>query len=265
MSFKINNFVIDRVLRAYLLDSNDKLIGYLDQLTDATIEMGSESQDVTDAQGVLIKRFYRAKTATLNATSALLNLDVANLQLGSKKVEADGTASTQFDVPYSTVVKKGSTATLKGVKTGSVHVYGLTNSGNVTVEYEADTTADTTHYAITTGGVLTPPTNDEETQYFVFYTRSVTDNGVKYTNSANEFPQSVKIRIESIGYDACNVTAPEPQILIISSDSFNISPDASISISGGDTQTIDFSGEFAASYCSEDKSLFEIYCVDDSE
>lgn len=198
MSFRIDNFVIDRVLRGYLLNSDDELIGYLDQLQDCSIEMSSESVDVNSATGTLIKRFYRSKTASLTATSALLNLNVMGLQLGCSRINADG--STTFEMPMSTLVKKGETVTLKGVKAGTVHVYGMTNSGAATIEYEADTTADATHYAITTGGVLTPPTAEDETQYFVYYVKTVT-SGVKYLNSAEQFPQSVKIRLEVTNKD----------------------------------------------------------------
>lgn len=67
-----------------------------------------------------------------------------------------------------------------------------------------------------------------------------------------------------LGYDVCNTTG-DPQIMVIAGDSFNISPDATIAISGGESQQIDFSGEFASSYCSKDKELFSIYMVDDDE
>ena len=269
MAFQINNYVIDRVLRAYLLNSDDDLLGYLDNLTECSIEMGSESQDVTDAQGVLIKRFYRSKTASLSATNALWNLDVSALQLGSTKTSAD---STSFTMPYSLTVAQAAapattpaTVTLPGYvsATANLHVWGLDNSGNPTVEYDADTTADTDKYAVTSGGVVTLPKTTDETQFFVFYTRTVSADGVKYSNSATVFPQTVKIRIEVLGYDVCDTTASTPQLMVIAGDSFNIAPDATIAISGGDSQTIDFSGEFASSYCSADKELFSIYLAED--
>lgn len=56
--FKVDNYVIDRVLRGYMLNSEDEIIGYLTQLSDVTIDMNAETRDITDAHGVLIKRFY---------------------------------------------------------------------------------------------------------------------------------------------------------------------------------------------------------------
>lgn len=56
--FKVDNYVIDRVLRGYMLNDDDQVIGYLDQLTDVTINMNADTRDIKDARGVLIKRFY---------------------------------------------------------------------------------------------------------------------------------------------------------------------------------------------------------------
>ena len=54
-------------------------------------------------------------------------------------------------------------------------------------------------------------------------------------------------------------------VLVVSGDSFNISPDATIAISGGDSQSVDFSGEFSAAYCGDTKALFDIFMADDNE
>ena len=259
--FKIDNYVIDRVLRAYLLDNDDNLIGYLDQLTDTSIELSAETTDVNDARGVLIKRFYRAKQANLSATNALFNFGVAGLVTGSELVYA--TSEDTFTMPMSTVVQAGKTVTLNGVVDGSIKVYGLTASGTATKEYAKGSSASATEWAITSAGVLTPPSAADEVQYFVYYTKTVT-SGQKFVNSADKFPASVKIRIEVLGYDTCSVTSQTPQLMVIAGDNFQLSTDTTIQV-GGDTQTIDFSGTFGTSYCSVDKELFSIYMCEDEE
>ena len=263
--FKVDNYVIDRVLRAYLLNDQDEIIGYLDQLTDVTIDMNAETRDITDARGVLIKRFYESKTAELSATNALFNFNVAGLALGSTATVADpdATSPITFTMRKSLEVKAGSTATITGIVAGSLKVYGLTTSGSITKEYEADTTADATHYSITTGGVLTPPTAADETQYFVYYKKTIT-SGMQFLNKADEFPRSVRIVIECIGYDVCHTAADEPLIMVIEGGNFQISPETSIAI-GGEDQNINFSGAFGSDYCSADKSLFTISIEGDDE
>lgn len=263
--FKVDNYVIDRVLRAYLLNDNDEVLGYLDQLTDVTIDMNAETRDITDARGVLIKRFYQSKSADLSATNALFNFNVAGLALGSTATTADPDAvpAITFNMRKSFVLEAGKTETIKNLVAGSLKVYGLTTSGSVTKEYEADTTADATHYSITSAGVLTPPTNDDETQYFVYYTKTIT-SGMQFINKADEFPRSVKIVIEVVGYDVCHTTADEPLLMVIEGDNFQISPETSIQI-GGDDQSINFSGSFASSYCSPNKELFSISIEEDEE
>ena len=260
--FKIDNFIIDRVLRAYLLDGDDKVIGYLDDLNECTIDMASETQDVKNSQGVLIRRFYRAKTASLSAVNSTLNLNVAGLVLGSDKISASTTAT--FDMPMSATVEKGETVTLKGAKNGTVKVYGLTNSGSITQEYSLGTTASATEFAFNTSTkVLTPPTADDEVNYFVYFIK-VVESGVKYVDKANIFPKTVKLRLECQGYDICNQTG-DPSILVIAGDNFSISPETSLALSGGESQTLNFNGEFAASYCSKDKELFSIMMAEDEE
>lgn len=263
--FKVDNYVIDRVLRGYLLNDNDEVLGYLDQLTDVTINMNAETRDITDARGVLIKRFYQAKEASLEASNALFNFNVAGLALGSEAITADATASTPvtFQMRKSLVVKAGTTATITGIVSGSLKVYGLTTSGSLTKEYAADTTADATHYAITSAGVLTPPTATDETQYFVYYKKTVT-SGMQFINKADEFPRAVKLVLEVAGYDVCHTTADEPLLMVIEGDNFQISPETSIQI-GNEDQSINFSGSFASDYCGADKSLFSISIEDDDE
>ena len=263
--FKVDNYVIDRVLRGYLLNDNDEILGYLDQLTDVTIDMNAETRDITDARGVLIKRFYESKSAELSATNALFNFNVAGLALGSSATTADPDAETPvtFTMRKSLVVKAGETATITGIVSGSLKVYGLTTSGSLTKEYEADTTADATHYSITSGGVLTPPTATDETQYFVYYKKTIT-SGMQFVNKADEFPRSVKLVLEVAGFDVCHTTADEPLLMVIEGDNFQISPETSIAI-GGDEQSINFSGSFASSYCSTNKELFSISIEEDED
>lgn len=259
--FKIDNYVIDRVLRAYFLDNDDNLIGYLDQLTDTSIEMSAETTDVNDARGVLIKRFYRSKNATLTASSALWNFGVAGLILGSEREYASNEKS--FTMPTSVIVKKGDTATLKNFVSGSVKVYGLTAEGSATQEYAKGDVASATEYSLTNGGVFTPPTAEDEVQYFVYYDKTVT-SGQKFINKADEFPKSVKIRIEVLGYSICETTSQTPQLMIIAGDNFQLSTDTTLQI-GGEDQSISVSGDFASSYCSTDKELFSIYTCESDE
>lgn len=52
--------------------------------------------------------------------------------------------------------------------------------------------------------------------------------------------------------------------MVIEGDNFQISPETSMQI-GSDSQELSFSGAFASSYCSEDKSLFTISIEEDIE
>lgn len=263
--FRVENFIIDRILRMYLLEeANGDLLAYSEETQDATIDFGAETVDVTNAQGSVVKRFFRNKTASLTTTQSYFNVGLAALEMGGDRQYATTTAS--FKMPASVYVKSGETAVLDGIVDGTEKVYGLDKGGNTSAEaYAKDTTASTNKYSLTSEGLFTPPTNTEETGYFVYYQKTVNKNGVKIVNAADKFPRNVYIVIVALGYDLCDANNNDPRLLVIEGDSFQISPENSLQLSGGDTQTMDFSGEFLASVCGDDKGLLTIYVVDEDD
>ena len=65
--FRLDDIIIDRIQMGVATDFNDNPLYTLTQLSDASISVSAESVDATDRDGVLIKRFWRAKTGTFTA------------------------------------------------------------------------------------------------------------------------------------------------------------------------------------------------------
>lgn len=62
MAFKLDDLIIDRIQVATAEDFSGNVLYTLTQLQEASISISAESNDVTDKDGNLVKRFWRAKT-----------------------------------------------------------------------------------------------------------------------------------------------------------------------------------------------------------
>ena len=72
MAFDLNNFVIDRVMRGVALSQTDGSVLFsLNQVTNPTLTVSSESTDAVDALGTPIATFYRAKSAEFSAENEI--------------------------------------------------------------------------------------------------------------------------------------------------------------------------------------------------
>lgn len=61
-AFKLGNHYIDEILYGVAQDDKDNIKYALDQLSSASIEISSDSTDVTDKKGNVIRTTYRTKT-----------------------------------------------------------------------------------------------------------------------------------------------------------------------------------------------------------
>lgn len=254
--FKLDDLIIDRIQMATAEDFNGNLLYTLTQLADAEISISSESTDATDAQGTLIKRFYKGKSGEFTANNAMLNLNVIGAMSGEGKKVAD--ASSPITMPKIITVKAGSTATLKDYVTGTVRVYGLSNNGTMGKAYALGDAASATEFALATGGKLTPPTAPDETQYVVKYDRTVQDGAAIY-NSADKFPGTVRLTLKALCVDPCSADTLRACYIVL--PSFQVSPDVSISMQT-DAQ-LAYSGALQVDYCSGNKTLYEVYIASD--
>lgn len=109
---------------------------------------------------------------------------------------------------------------------------------------------------------LTPPTADGEVQYIVKYKKKV-KSGAKTTVSAKKFPKSHELFFKALVVDKCEQDTFRAVIIHI--PSFMPSPEFSIALQGGDSQTMDFKGSMMVNACSTDQELFSIYYIDEEE
>ena len=200
MGFRLGDIIVDRIQYGLAEDFNGNLLYVLTQLADATIEISNETKDATDAQGSLVKRFFKAKTGTFNATNAFLNTSILTAKAG---VPAEIAASSNaIKMPKIITVKKGETVKLANLVEGSVRVNAYYTNGTMGVGegevFTMGTVASATQFAIAADGTLTLPTlpeGSEISQFVVKYDRMVTE-GIRILNSADKFPNTVKLTLK---------------------------------------------------------------------
>lgn len=274
--FMLDDLGIDRILSGVALTTTDDQVLYrLSQLSDATIETTSETKDITDAQGTIVKRFYRAKQGTLSANNAMLNLSILGAQAGSGKQLA--TDDNIITMPAVKVFAKpgadNKPVTLPGgdIVEGSVIVTRVANNGTLAQDIMLDGTVAAKKYTVSpttagadtfmiTGNSLTLPTDKDATQFEVVYKRRV-KSGVAIANKADVFPGTVHLILKALAIDPCE--ASKLRGIYIDIPSFQISPDVNIQIGGTDSQQLPYNGSLQVDYCSADKALYRIYAAED--
>ncbi len=86
---------------------------------------------------------------------------------------------------------------------------------------------------------LTLPTDPEETQYLVKFKKNV-KSGAKITISGDKYPKAHELYFKALAVDKCDVNSYRACIIHV--PSFIPSPEVSLALQGGDSQTMDYKG-----------------------
>lgn len=255
--FNINNFVIDRPLRAIMLHSETgEVLWSINQITEPTIKCESETTDAVDALEIPIMQFDRAKKATFSATNSLFDLGLAAAQFGTEKEVA--TTDKKIETPiFETVdVTDGATITLKhNPKQQIKYIYELRGDSTLGTKYTNGSSASASNFIHQAGAnTITIPTGLKSgSQLFIEYTYDA-ENAVMVSNSAIKFPTAGKLVLQVLGADVCNVSTLYNAYLVF--------PQAKLSSTVDLTFTTDGKHPFEITcmqqYCDKEKKLFDI-------
>ena len=260
MALNFDSLVIDRVVDITAENSDGELLYMLNNFSNVSINTTSESKDKTDAQGVLIKRFFTAKQVEVSGECNLLSLSMIAEQTGTEKIVAstgkkikapkilkiDTTGITSYTIPAGmrpTVLNK---------------LYAVNTNGTLGKSYSLGTTASDTQFTYDeTTGVITLPLN--VTGVLVAKYEYETASGVKVIQTSDKFPRTVHLTIKVLVADTCSVDVVRAAYIVI--PSFQTSPDFDLTL---DTDSaIAFSGVAQRDYCSVDSELYYIVLTED--
>lgn len=269
MSFKIDGIIIDRVQMAIAETTGTHEFLYtLTQLSDPQIEISAESKDAKDANGTLIKRFYNAKSGTFTANNAFIDFNILGATTGSGKMVADkvdggikmpkilfinaADATAPIDLPD----LKASASTAETLKVASV-----AGNGTMLTAYKLGTGFQ---YDKTTGKLTLPTLSEEDkaagaTKFVVMYDRMVTTGGVAVKNRADKFPSTIRLTLKCLCVDPCDAGTLRAAYIVL--PSFQVSPETTVEMKT--ESQLAYKGQLQVDYCSDDKTLYEIYMAQD--
>lgn len=278
MAFKLGDVIVDRLQFGYGAKSNGVPLYALTQLTEASIEITADSTDINDKDGNLIYRKYTGKKGEVTTTNAFINLAVAEtLAANDAEIATDGHGVV---MPMIQIVKAGKTLDITGYAEGSVVVSSISPKGSMGKETYAlgsgkesetefcikhiDEVKDLGDQHVTTpaSDILIPPIAKGETQYIVKYKKTI-HNGAKITNTGKKFPKAHELFFKALVVDKCDTETLKGVIIHI--PSFMPSPEFTLALQGGDSQTMDYKGAMMLNACSPDQELFSIYYIDEEE
>lgn len=271
MSFNLGNFSVKEIIYGTAQNFSDELLYTLDQLSSAEIQVEAESTDIKDKNGAIIRTVYTSKSASLNATSALISPAILNAGSGSEAMIASTTAP--IVMPRIINVAAGSTINVSDIATDAVpHVMGIYPNGangDVLTQSTAAGIASKTFAYDSSAKTITVPNATETPSgggadiagaptYIVKYNRNV-ESGMALVNRSDEFPSTIRLTLYAAIMDPCQDKYRAAYIYIPS-----FTPDPSVTISlNVESQEIDYNGNVNLDMCGGDKVLYYIYFPDE--
>lgn len=259
MSFILGDMIVDRLLFGYGAKSNGKPLYVLSQLKEASIEVTADSTDITDKDGNLVYRKYSGKKGEITAQNTFLNLAIIEtLSATTAEIASD---EKPVVMPMFKFVNKGEELDMTDYVEGTVVVNALSARGSLGKEYSLGSSASKTEFFVE-ANKLKLPTDDEETRFVVRYDKKV-KSGAKITNSGKNFPTTHELFFKALVVDPCDKESFRAAVVHV--PSFIPSPEMTLALQGGDSQTMDFKGAMMVDPCSDDQELFSIYYIDEEE
>lgn len=253
MAFDINmnNFVIDRILRAVGKSKAGDVLFAINQVTNPSLNVTSETAEAVDALGSRIAVFNRAKSCEFSAENALFDMGLMAVQAGSKDGVIRGAVK---EVPAFDSMENGELAHTP-VPADAVKIYEVNGDGSFGAEVKKSADGGTDGGFVLQGTKVTGLA--EGKQYMAVYEYDATE-AIAVVNSASEFPNACELILEVLGCDVCDQEKLIYAYLIF--PNFKISPDFDWSIATDGTHP--FSGMAMQNYCDTKKELYRLVIVE---
>lgn len=281
----LSTFVPERPIYAVGENNDGSLAWMTNQLQDFQINVTSEEDTKTDAQGNTIFSISRAKACDVSFTTPLFTLELVAAMNGSTKEV--GSALNPISVPKFETIKLVPEAGKVVVDTTSTTIYLkqlvknsgtagtpnykvsaalLTKDGSTRKKLEYDKAASsasdlTSGEFMFTQGVA--PTKDSITILNADYDAGsailityeyTTQDAIQIVNSAEEFPVASVVKVLVRGYDVCDKTSPIYAYFIFPSAKFQTNYTLGMALD----QNIDCNLTCSYDYCSDERELYRM-------
>lgn len=260
-TFDINNFVIDRVIRGLMVSPSDGSVMWsINQVTNPSLSVTTETVDAVDALNTPITTFERAKTAEFTAENSLFDLGLAAAQFGREKEIAS--ESSKIAVPcFEEITISEGDVTLKHTPMTQIpFIYALNTDGTLGTRYNNGASASATDFVHTDQeNTLTPPTGlTAGSKIFVKYDYEAT-SAVAVTNTGVDFPKAGKFYLEVLGADVCDTS----KLVHAYVEFMNAKLSGDVDLTFTTEGTHNFTIRAQQAYCDSEKKLFRIIVPDE--
>lgn len=263
----INNLLIEKVKEAAMFNSDGSIRWTAADVSNASINVTSESTEKLDAMQNVISKLYQGKKADISFDSAFFSLALIAAQSGTDVVKASQAApiKTAFREELTVGETSGTvntTVTLARTPVGTSgsevkFIYVLNSDHSLGTRYEVAATASETKFSIS-GKVITLPTASgafTKDSVIVVYYEANAEDGASVTNTASANTDAGLFRMYVIFKDVCNEEMKYSGV--IEFPSAQISPDCEIGLQFDSTYSYTLSAN--KKYCATDDALFKVF------
>ena len=262
MTFDVNNFVIDHVLRGLMTSNTDGSVMWsINQITEPSLSVTSETAEAVDALGTTIATFNRGKKAEFTANNSLFDLGLYAAQNGvDKQIASAGNTITTPAFETIKVPTDGSAVSLAHTPNETpTAIYLLKGDGTLGEKLEYSDTVAEGVFTYADGAITFPTNATAGAQYFVQYTYEA-EKAVAVTGNAIDFPKAGKFIMEVLGTDVCDTTKLIHAYIVFPNAKLDANVDVSFTTDGNHPFTI----QAQQSYCDANKTLFQIVIPDEA-
>ena len=242
--------------------TDNTVLWSINQITNPSLSVSTESTDAVDALGTKIMTFERAKTAEFTAENSLFDLGLAAAQFGTaKQVATDSNKIVSPIFETIDVPSTGTTITLKHTPTKQITaIYALNGDSTLATKYTNGAAASAGEFVnAEKSTTITLPTGlTAGTQLFVQYEYEAT-SAVAVHNDAINFPKAGKFYMEVLGADVCDATKLVHAYIVFGNAKLMGDVDITFTTEG----THNFTIQAQQAYCDKEKRLFSIIIPDE--
>ena len=262
MAYDVNNFLIDRVLKGVMVDSDYNVNFSINQITNPSLNCTTETSETVDAMGATIMSFQRSKQAEFTAENSLFDLGLAAAQFGSEKQIASTDNKIVTPIFETIKVTTGQTKiTLKHQPLETIQViHALKGDETLGTKYTNSSAASATAFVHTEDSKeITVPTGlADGTRLFVIYEYEA-ESAVAVNNNAIDVPKTGKFIMEVLGCDVCDTTKLIHAYVVFPVAKLTGEVDFTFTNEGTHSFTI----TCMQNYCDPEKILFSIIVPDE--
>lgn len=239
--------------------SSKELLWSVNQITNPSLSVTSETEDAVDALGARIMQFNRAKNATFSAENSLFDLGLLAAQSGT--TVDNSTASNTFTVPYFDEIKIATAATATLARTPASgtfkFIYKQNGDGTLGEKFTVGDSASGNTVSVNDKTVTFASgkalVGDRFVAFYEF-TANGESEAVQVVGDAVNFPRAGEFVAECIGFDVCDPSTMYAAYIVFP----NAKLSSDFDINFATSMTHPFTLEAMQSYCDGEKKLFRV-------